>query len=559
MRNWGLFLFTLAIAIILAVMASTPPGAQGPDTPSDEFSSARAMVDVRIISAAPHPPGTAEHAKVRAYLQTRLEDIGFEVTISESEMAQGYLERLNRWSGEDAASMSIYNIIGVLPGEDRSKKPLLLMAHYDTVWGSPGAADDTIGVAAILEITRALSLEDRSRDIVVLFTDAEEIGLVGARQFYSENPLSDRIGAVINFEARGGGGTANMFQTSAQNGDAMRLYAKSVSQPAASSLSTFVYSILPNDTDLTPALKRDYIAYNFANIGRAGYYHSPEITPDALSENTLQHMGVQGLGLSRALIGAELPAKSKDAVFFDAYGLFTVLYSAGWGWVFLFICAACFIASMKGRANLKQTLFGSLKMVILLGAGAIGLYLLNKLSGSGASSNYYDRLAAINRLEITAAFFALAILGVLLSFPKMSVSGRFGFILPVFLIGIAGQYFAPTATYFISIPLLFAGVILVLQAKWPGSGVTSGLTVLLSAAALGYMIYLGHYLMLGVGADMMFVVILPIAIGAMMIVPATPQLSKRAGSALSVAALLVSVGVALWVRLDPIASTVPLY
>ena len=35
--------------------------------------------------------------------------------------------------------VSAINLIGVLPGKDRSQPAVMLMAHYDTVVGSPGA------------------------------------------------------------------------------------------------------------------------------------------------------------------------------------------------------------------------------------------------------------------------------------------------------------------------------------------------------------------------------------------------------------------------------------
>lgn len=205
---------------------------------------------------------------MRDYLARRMREMGLDVSTSEGQLAPRTLARLNRWSGQSRAQQSFYNVIGILRGTNPETPALLLMAHHDTVWGSPGASDDTIGIASILEITRAVKAAGpQERDMIILLTDAEELGLSGAKQFFETNPLADRVGAVTNFEARGGGGTANLFQTSASNGNAARLFARHVKQPSASSLSTYVYSVLPNDTDLTPALKRDYVAYNIAHIG----------------------------------------------------------------------------------------------------------------------------------------------------------------------------------------------------------------------------------------------------------------------------------------------------
>ncbi len=561
LQKWGLFWITLIGTILLALAAAVPPSPKGLDTPLDEFSSARAMTDVRIIAAKPHPTGSEENAKVRSYLVDRLEELGMDVSLDESQLNERGLKRLSRWSGETKTEQPIVNIIGVLPGQDRTKKALLLMAHHDTVWGSPGASDDTVGITSILEIARVLKdMDNRQRDLIVLLTDAEEIGLVGARHFFKEHPLSGAIGAIINFEARGGGGTANMFQTSANNGHAAKLYARYVKDPSASSLSIFVYNILPNDTDLTPALEKDYTAYNIANIGRAGLYHSPKITPDALDESTLQHMGSQGLDLARALITQEaLPVQSPNATFFDLFGFFTVLYPPFLGWVFLIIAGICYLLSIRTDPRRKNIVSGCLKMLAFLLIGGLALYLLNFISGSNASPNYYDRLAAIPILEGVALFLSLGFFFSVFGASKSSASQRFGAALPLFILGLIGQIFAPTAAYFITGAILLTAISSLAAERLNQNTLRPILISALIAIVFGYMVFLGHFLMLGVGPDMLTLAILPAAIAATAIMPVYPGLTQRASSYGAVTCLIIATLLALWIRLDPVASTVPLY
>ena len=151
--KWGPFFLSLCLGIWLALIAILPPSPKGINAPQDQFSAARAMEDIRIIAAKPHPTGSEENAKVRAYLLTRLKALGLETSTSTGELPERPLARLNRWSGEDAASQSFVNVIGVKAGTERSKPAVLLMAHHDTVWGSPGAADDTIGIASIFAVS----------------------------------------------------------------------------------------------------------------------------------------------------------------------------------------------------------------------------------------------------------------------------------------------------------------------------------------------------------------------------------------------------------------------
>lgn len=560
-KKWGHLLIILILGCVLTGLAITPPLPKGLDTPADQFSSARAMIDVRVIASKPHPTGSEENANVRSYLENRLKKLGMDVRIDETTLEAKALKRLNKWSGDSKTEQAIFNVIGVMPSADRKKPALLLMAHHDTVWGSPGAADDTIGIASILEIARAV--QERGgleRDLIVLFTDGEEVGLAGARHFFKNHPLKDKIGAVINFEARGGGGTANMFQTSAKNGEAAKIYAHAVKQPSLSSLSTFVYNLLPNDTDLTPALEQDYIAYNIANIGRAEYYHSPKIDIEALDIGTLQHMGSQGLDLSYALLTqSALPAQTHDNTFFDAFGIVTILYNPAWGWIFLVLTALFYSLSIMNKVQPKEVTYGILKMAGFLIIGSLALYGMNVLSGAGQAANYYDRLAAIPKLEGLAFVTCLTTFLAFFALNKLNPDQRLGAMLPIFIIGIIGQTFAPTATYFITLPLLFCAAATTLFVQTHRNVPAHIIALTLSTIIIGYMLSLSHLLMLGIGPDLLSVAILPAAIATLAILPVYPKVSKPITTGAILFGIFISLGIALWIRLDPIAATIAVY
>ncbi|MFM5906865.1 MAG: M20/M25/M40 family metallo-hydrolase, partial [Novosphingobium sp.] len=394
MKRWFGFLAVTAAAIVLAVMATTPPGPVAADAPPREFSAARAMVEVQRIAATPHSTGTAENARVRAYLVERLKAMGLEVREAVHPLPPRSIERMRAWSQGAHAPATMVNIIGVLPGRDRNLPAAALMAHHDTVWGSPGASDDTAGVATILESLRAIKARGMAeRDLAVIITDAEELGLSGAEAFFASDPLRGRIGMIVNMEARGGGGRTTLFETSADNGNAIRLYADAVSTPGASSLAAYIYSVLPNDTDLSVSLRASKPGYNFAFIGRPGLYHSPMATPENLDQGALQDMGRQVLAVTDRLVREKaLPAPAPSVVFFDAYGLFLISYPAWAGWVMVgAVLIGLGLAARVGPG--KQVAEGFGRMVILILATAGLLFALNLVSGAGAGANYYDRLA----------------------------------------------------------------------------------------------------------------------------------------------------------------------
>jgi len=572
-KRWIWFAGAILVSVILAVLAVTPTSPANPDTPLDQFSSERAMKDVRIIASKPHPTGSPENKEVRDYIMQRMESMGLEVMEYSSVMTDNpetrydAVDRLNRWSGQELTEQTIYNVVGVLPGKDRTKPALLLMAHHDTVWDSPGASDDTMGVAVILEIIRALKTEgERERDLVVLITDAEELGLVGARNFFDKNPHKDKIGTIINFEARGAGGTSNLFQLHNGDGEAAKLYSRVVNHPSASSLSAFIYNLLPNDTDLTPALAKDYTAYNIAIIGRAGYYHSPKITPDALDEGSLQHMGSQGLDLTRALLDAPgLPQKSSNKTFFDVFGLFVLIYSPFWGWIFILAGVGAFVQSARRDFKVKEMVDGALKMVLFTIGVGVALLLLNLISGYGKSYEglnkgvvYYDRLAAIPALQLTALITCLSGFFLIFGSRKYARNFHLGMALPVILLAVIGQALAPTATYFLSVPVLLIGLAALFKTMTKGNLTRMG-SIILVIPVLGYMLGLGHLILLGVGPDMLSVAVIPAIVAVLALALIWPEISKIKARNLSIILLMMAVILALWIRLDPVADTVPTY
>lgn len=558
MRAWLAIAVTLVIGALLTISATTPPQPRDPAAVAGVFDLPRAEADLREIARAPHPTGSAENERVRVYLMARMSEIGMEVSTREGVIDAKAAKRLNKWSGRNDPPASTINLIGVLPGRDRSAAAVLLMAHHDSVWGSPGAPDDGAGVVTALEVARQVAAKGPPpRDLIVLLTDAEELGLQGAAQFFAGDPLLPRIGAVVNMEARGGGGRTTLFETTPDNGEAIALYRQAASWPGASSLAVFVYSVLPNDTDLSEAMKGDWAGYNFAFIGRPGLYHSPLATPDALDRGALMDMGWQVSELTQALLAApKLPGRAPDVVFFDLYGLSLVKYPAALGWLMLAIAAIALGVAANRDRSLRALGQGAGRSAGLMLLAAAVFYVLNRISGAGAGANYYDRLAAIPLLEVMALLAATACFLLVLGRGLSGTAARVGAVLPLALIGLAMQALAPTAAYVVVVPVMLAALVLVASAQVPANPARA-IAVLLGALVLGYMLALGHQLMQGVGPDLPSAAALPLALAALALIPLWPGISK--GRRVGMALLLAALAVALWVRFDPMARTVATY
>jgi hypothetical protein len=363
MKPWTLWA-VLAAALLLAWVTAAPPSPQPVGAAPTAFSAERAMADVRLLGVRPHPPGSAEHARVRGLVVERLRSLGLAPQVQDAADL--------RDNDQGVIGANVHNVVAVLPGTDRSLPALALTAHYDSVPASPGAADDTAGVASILETVRALRARGPvARDVIVLITDGEETGLFGAIAFWRDQPLAKRIGLVVNLEARGSSGPAFMFETGPENAGAMGLYGRAVARPEASSLSGWVYDRMPNGTDFTIPKKLGVTGFNIAMIGTPFDYHSGSATPAHLDRRSLQHMGDQSLALADALARTvETPERGPDLVYSEVFGRWLVAYPAWAGWLVLAAAAGLMVLAVRSQGLPPR------RLDLARGAGLLLLVLL---------------------------------------------------------------------------------------------------------------------------------------------------------------------------------------
>ena len=466
----------LTLVVLVGLLQVSPPDALAADAPPAQFSSARAMEHVRAIAGAPHPMGSPENARVREYLLGQLEQEGLSPRVQSSGPARNVVARLEGTGGGDEA--------------------VLLASHYDSVPTGPGASDDGAGVAAMLEASRALRAGPPLRnDVILLFTDGEEAGLLGAKEFVGEHPWARDAGLVLNFEARGTSGASWMFETSGSNGRLVEGFAEAAQHPVTSSLGPALYELLPNDTDLTVFKDAGYPGLNFAYVDGWINYHTPQDSIENLHESSLQHQGSYALSLARHFGNTNLDElEADDAIFFSLLGSFVVRYPEAWA-VPLVACLTVLLVAVLALGFVRKGLTprGTLRGLLVLAASMAGtvvtltlILLLSALRegpltnemGATPGSHLYSLGSVALAVAITASVYAT--LG-----RKTSPSDLLaGALLPWGAAAALSTLFLPGASYLFSWPLLFGLLTLVTLLAAPHTPTIKALVVLVSVVPI---------------------------------------------------------------------------
>jgi Peptidase family M28 len=381
----GLLPNLTALLIVVGVVCFTvyrlnAPSAVAANAPPAEFASGRAMVHVQNIAQQPHPIGSAEHALVRDYIVKELTALGVKPEIQKTTVVS---ER----SDTPVIAGSVENIIARLNGSNNTKA-ILLTGHYDSVPTGPGASDDTTAVASMLETLRALKAGPALKnDVIFLFSDGEEIDLLGAQAMVDDARAVHDIGLVLNFEARGSSGPSLMYETSEGNERLIEEFAKAVPRPLANSLLFEVYKRLPNDTDFSIYKRAGLPGLNFAYIDESTHYHTRIDSLGTVSESSLQHHGSHTLALTRHFGNLALPVTSNgNAVYFDVLSAFVVRYPVSRVVPLTVLVVALFATVLvlgfrRKRLTVSGVAFGFVALLLSMVGSALAVSLVWRVGG----------------------------------------------------------------------------------------------------------------------------------------------------------------------------------
>ncbi|MCS7315236.1 MAG: M20/M25/M40 family metallo-hydrolase [Bryobacterales bacterium] len=476
----------LAVVVGVAVVSLQPPPALPVTAPADRFSAERAFRHLARAFTEPHPAGTPAHRRVFEYLLSTLREIGAEPNIQETTSVRVLPGERPR-PGTNVAN--VRNLVARLPGTVPGKA-LLFVAHYDSVIWGPGAADDGSGCAVLIETLRALKAGPALRnDVIFLFADAEESGLMGAYAFAREHPWMHDVALVFNFDVRGVAGPSYMFETGRDNLGLIPHFVQACSCPLANSLMPSIYYRTGLNSDFTVFRRLGLSGLNFAFIRGIAYYHTANDRPENLDLRSLQHQGNYALELARYF--GNLPLEdfpAGQAIYFNPAGCWLVSYPASWAAplaavTMAWLCGLILLGLRRGRVRASGVLKGALGYLACVTAatGAVSAGAMLAWRWRRYYMVYDEPLYLAAAASVVVLVFSVC-LGRLLR----AVTWREAFLGAscVWAAGLAVSVFAlPVASFVFQWPLAFVLLALTAELAAPQSAV--GVALRLAAHAIG--------------------------------------------------------------------------
>lgn len=490
-----------------------------------------------VIASRPHPIGSAQHAETLAYLQAELSKLGLTPEVQRTTSVADTRGSLH-------VAATVQNVLARLKGTGNGQA-ILLVAHFDSAPTSPGASDDGAGISALLETVRAIKAsEPLKNDVIFLFTDAEEVGLLGAKAFVDEHAWFKDVKIALNFEARGTSGPSLMFETSDHNGWLISEFRKAVPYPRTNSLMYDIYRLLPNNTDFS-MLKENVAGLNFAYLDDSPHYHTALDTIANLDQRSLQHQGSYALSLTRQLGNQSLDiARTSNAVYFDLLGMTVIYYSYAWitpltVFVLMLLGTVIFLGFRRKRLTWRGTGLALLYPLVSMVAAIVGVLVLWRAIvsvhnsyqlmtlGETYNSGYY-------RLGFVALTVALTSVALGLFQRRISESDLVcgTFIWWAILLVLSSVYL-PGGSYLFAWPLLFAIAGTSLAIATEASGGTKLRRSLSHCVCmipvLVLFVPLVEVLLIGLTISMAFVVMVPVVLVLVLLLtrPATTDIANR--------------------------------
>ena len=355
--NFLILSVSLILGAILGFWQIQPPAVNRNSAVYPTFL--KMMENIERWTQEPRPIGSDKLEFVRTEIISEIENMGFSPIVHSVQSISIQVSNID---------IDIQNIL-VKIEQPNATRSVLFTAHYDSVPNSPGAGDNMVSVAALLEGLRSLEQGSALKNnIYFLFTDSEEIGLIGARGFVNEHPeLLDEIDMVINIDGTSTGGVI-LFERTPLSYPVVRFYRNASVRPIGFSLASFVFDMMPMGSDLMPFERAGQNGFTISAMEGMNTWHTPMDSFENLNEATAWHYLLNTLALVDYVANnylEELRATPREAVFFPFLPGIMILMTAFVSNVFGVL--ACAVAGIAFAYKLRQRQFKiSLICLVLL-------------------------------------------------------------------------------------------------------------------------------------------------------------------------------------------------
>ncbi len=229
------------------------------------------------------------------YITVRGKGKGIPQTIAEGNTALPHFivgsehEGILRKAEENGQCVNAYANTSVIKGADgndivsriaEGERRVVLMAHYDTVYNTAGAYDNSAGVAVAMEIARRIREREFLRGLDIAFMDGEEFMLRGAEHL--ANVEGENIDFVINIDGVGRENLLEVWSGPEEFERSIRAFLKKL--PVAT--KTLYTTPPPPGSDHAPYYRKGIPAC-MLTFNDQGVLHLPE---DVYDERKLENM-----------------------------------------------------------------------------------------------------------------------------------------------------------------------------------------------------------------------------------------------------------------------------
>uniref|UniRef100_A0A3Q3M0D2 Endoplasmic reticulum metallopeptidase 1 n=1 Tax=Mastacembelus armatus TaxID=205130 RepID=A0A3Q3M0D2_9TELE len=322
----------------------------------------------KITSVGPRPVGSKENEVLTVgYLLEQIENIRLEAAAGPHQLTVDVQHPTGSFSIDFLGGFTSFydrvtNVAVRLEPKGGTQHLMLANCHFDTVANSPGASDDAVSCAVMLEVLHSLANQSTPfhYGVIFLFNGAEENILQASHGFITQHPWAKQVRAFINLEAAGVGGKEVVFQTGPENPWLVQAYVHAAKHPFASVVGQEVFQsgIIPSDTDFR--IYRDFgniPGIDLAFIENGFIYHTKYDTADRILTDSIQRAGDNILAVLKYLIMSEKLADSSEyrhgnMVFFDLLGVVVVAYPARVGTILNYMVAAATFIYLAKKASM---------------------------------------------------------------------------------------------------------------------------------------------------------------------------------------------------------------